>query len=179
MLSLYWLRGSSPWGPLRLLATEHGLCRIVLPGEEGIDRWVARYLAGAVAVEGAEILQQAQSHLQAYFAGHRRTLDLPLDIYGTPFQKAVWNLLRDVPYGETRSYAQLAVALGRPHAARAVGQANRANPLPMVIPCHRVIQSDGSLGGYGGGLALKRALLQLETGNRSPATAIASRGALC
>jgi O-6-methylguanine DNA methyltransferase len=165
MASLYWLRSPSPWGTLRLLATERGLCRIVLPGEEGIDRWVARYLAGAVAVEGAEILQQAQTQLQAYFAGRRRAFDLPLDIYGTPFQKGVWALLQDVPYGETRSYAQLAAALGRPRAARAVGQANGANPLPIVIPCHRVIQADGSLGGYGGGLALKSALLQLETAN--------------
>jgi O-6-methylguanine DNA methyltransferase len=149
---------------LRLLATDRGLCRIVLPGEEGIDRWLARYLAGAVAVEGAAILQRAQEQLHAYFAGRRRAWDLPLDIYGTPFQQAVWKLLLDIPYGETRSYAQLAAALGRPGAARAVGQANGANPLPIVVPCHRVVQADGSLGGYGGGLALKRALLELETG---------------
>ena len=90
--------------------------------------------------------------------------DLPLDIYGTPFQQSVWTLLQDIPYGETRSYAQIAAALGRPKAVRAVGQANGANPLPIIIPCHRVIQTDGSLGGYGGGLAIKRALLALETG---------------
>lgn len=161
---MYWLRCPSPWGTLRLLATDRGLCRIVLPGEEGIDRWLARYLAGAVAVEGAAILQRAQEQLHAYFAGRRRAWDLPLDIYGTPFQQAVWKLLLDIPYGETRSYAQLAAALGRPGAARAVGQANGANPLPIVVPCHRVVQADGSLGGYGGGLALKRALLELETG---------------
>lgn len=166
MSSLYWLRCPSPWGMLRLLATERGLCRVVLPAEEGVNRWIARYLARAVAVEGAEILRQAQSQLQAYFAGRRRTLDLPLDLYGTPFQQAVWNLLRDIPFGETRSYGQLAAALGRSQAARAVGQANGANPLPIVIPCHRVIQSDGSLGGYGGGVALKRALLLLETETR-------------
>jgi methylated-DNA-[protein]-cysteine S-methyltransferase len=156
---LYWLRCPSPWGMLRLLATDRGLCRIVLPGETGIDRWLARYLAGSVAVESAAILQQAQDQLRAYFAGQRRTWDLPLDIYGSPFQKAVWCLLQDIPYGETWSYTRLAAALGRPRAARAVGQANGANP------CHRVIQSDGSLGGYGGGLPLKRALLELETGH--------------
>lgn len=164
MPSLYWLRCPSPWGPLRLLATDRGLCRVVLPGEEGVDRWVARYLAGAVAVQGAEMLQQALGQLQAYFAGQRRTFDLPLDLYGSPFQQAVWRLLLEIPYGETRSYAHLAAALGRPHAARAVGQANGANPLPIVVPCHRVIQADGSLGGYGGGLPLKRALLELEAG---------------
>jgi methylated-DNA-[protein]-cysteine S-methyltransferase len=150
---------------LRLLATNQGLCRIVLPGEEGVDRWVARYLAGTVAVEGAPVLQHAAEQLQAYFAGSRRTFDLPLDLYGTPFQKAVWQLLLEIPYGETRTYAQLAVTLGRPRAMRAVGQANGANPVPIIVPCHRVVQSDGSLGGYGGGVALKRALLGLETAN--------------
>jgi O-6-methylguanine DNA methyltransferase len=116
-----------------------------------------------VAVEGAAVLQQALAQLQAYFAGMRRTFDVSLDLYGTPFQKAAWNLLLEIPYGETRTYAQVAAALGRPQATRAVGQANGANPLPIFIPCHRVVQSNGSLGGYGGGIALKRALLQLET----------------
>jgi O-6-methylguanine DNA methyltransferase len=163
MSSLYWLRCPSPWGTLRLLATDSGLCRVVLPGEEGVDHWVARHLAGTVATEGVAVLQQATAQLRAYFAGTRHTFDLALDVHGTPFQKAVWNLLLEVPYGETRTYAQVAAALGRPQAVRAVGQANGANPLPILIPCHRVVQSDGSLGGYGGGIALKRALLQLET----------------
>ena len=164
MSSLHWLRCSSPWGPLRLLATDGGLCRVVLPGETGVDRWVARYLRGNVALEGAAILQQAAEQLQAYLGGMRRTFDLALDLRGTPFQQAVWSQLQEIPYGETRSYAQIAAALGRPQSSRAVGQANGANPLPIVIPCHRVVQSDGSLGGYGGGLALKQALLRLESG---------------
>ena len=165
MSSLYWLRCPSPWGSLRLLATGGGLCRVVLPGEEGIDRWVARHLPGTVAIEGAAVLQQAVEQLQAYFAGTRRTFDLALDVRGTPFQQAVWGQLQEIPYGETRSYAQIAAALGRPLASRAVGQANGANPLPIFVPCHRVVQSDGSLGGYGGGLALKQALLRLESGS--------------
>lgn len=167
MVSLYWLRCPSPWGALRLLATDRGLCRIVLPGEGGVEGWVARHLDGAVAVEGAAIVQEARAQLEDYWAGRRRAFDLPLDIYGTPFQQAVWKLLSAIPYGETRSYAQLAAALGRPRAARAVGQANGANPLPIVIPCHRVVQRDGSLGGYGGGTALKGALLELEARYRS------------
>jgi O-6-methylguanine DNA methyltransferase len=162
MPSLYWMRCPSPWGSLRLLATDQGLCRVVLPGEEGVEHWVGRYLAGSVLVEGALVLREAAEQLQRYFSGKGHSFDLPLDIHGTPFQQAVWKALLEIPYGETRSYAQVAAAVGRPRAARAVGMANGANPLPIVIPCHRVICSDGSLGGYGGGLALKEALLRLE-----------------
>jgi O-6-methylguanine DNA methyltransferase len=159
---LYWLRVLSPWGSLRLLATERGLCRIVLPGEAGVERWVDRYLAGSVLEEGGPLAQEAARQLQEYFAGKRRVFDLPLAFYGTPFQKAVWNALLEIPYGEVRSYQEVAAAIGRPEASRAVGAAIGANPLPIVVPCHRVMRSDGSLGGYGGGLPLKVALLRLE-----------------
>ena len=162
MPSLYWSRCPTPWGSLRLLATDRGLCRVVLPGEEGAGRWIGRYLAGSVLVEGAAVLQEAAEQLQRYASGEGLSFNLPLDLYGTPFQRAVWQELLEIPYGETRSYAQVAAAVGRPRATRAVGAANGANPLPIVIPCHRVICSDGSLGGYGGGLALKEALLRLE-----------------
>jgi len=100
--------------------------------------------------------------LRAYFARELRTFDLPLAPRGTPFQLDVWGALRTIRYGETRSYAQLARMIGREKAVRAVGAANGANPLPIVIPCHRVIGSNGSLTGFGGGMAVKRFLLDLE-----------------
>ena len=102
------------------------------------------------------------AQLDAYFAGTRTTFDVPLDLRGTPFQREVWAQLLAIPYGETRTYGELAHALGRPGAARAVGLANGHNPVGIIVPCHRVIGSDGSLTGYGGGLDRKRALLALE-----------------
>lgn len=103
--------------------------------------------------------------LDTYFAGTRTAFDFPYRVHGTPFQEQVWAALRDIPYGETRTYKQIAEAIGRPKAYRAVGMANHSNPIFLVIPCHRVIGADGSLTGYGGGLAMKRALLELEAKN--------------
>ena len=100
--------------------------------------------------------------LDEYFSGTRRTFDFPCRLHGTPFQQRVWAALRDIPYGETRSYKQLAEAIGQPNACRAVGMANHANPILIVIPCHRVICADGSPGGYAGGAEMKKALLRLE-----------------
>ena len=105
---------------------------------------------------------EATRQLEDYFAGKRRTFDLSLAPTGTPFQRDVLTALQQIPYGETRSYGDLAKAIGRPKASRAVGAANGSNPLPIVIPCHRVIGSDGSLTGFGGGLETKRFLLDLE-----------------
>lgn len=98
-----------------------------------------------------------------YFAGRRTEFDLPLAPEGTPFQRAVWRQLQDIPYGETISYGELARRVGNPKASRAVGSANGANQIPIVIPCHRVIAAGGKLGGFGGGLRVKQALLELET----------------
>ena len=108
------------------------------------------------------LLQEAKRQLDEYFAGKRKTFDLPLAPSGTPFQRSVWNALRNIPYGQTRSYQDLAQAVGRPNACRAVGSANAKNPLPILIPCHRVVRSDGSTGGYAGGTKLKQILLELE-----------------
>lgn len=105
---------------------------------------------------------QVFRQLDEYFSGTRRTFDFPCRLHGTPFQQRVWAALRDIPYGETRSYKQLAEAIGRPNACRAVGMANHANPILIVIPCHRVICADGSPGGYAGGAEMKKALLRLE-----------------
>jgi len=116
---------------------------------------------------------EAIRQLQEYFAGKRTGFDLPLAPKGTEFQRAVWRQLQDIPYGETISYGELARRVGNPKAARAVGSANGANPLPIVIPCHRVIAGDGSIGGFGGGLPTKEILLALEqrtsVGNRAVA----------
>lgn len=110
-----------------------------------------------------ELLKKAGKELDEYFKGIRKIFDLPLNAEGTEFQKNVWNALMCVPYGETRSYGDIARFICKPRAARAVGMANNRNPIPIVIPCHRVIGSDGSLTGYGGGLEIKKYLLDMES----------------
>ncbi len=108
------------------------------------------------------LLAEGRRQLMEYLAGARSAFDLPLRLQGTDFQRQVWEALRSIPYGETRSYGQLAVALGRPRACRAVGMANHNNPIPILVPCHRVVGANGSLTGYAGGLDLKQRLLELE-----------------
>lgn len=110
------------------------------------------------------LLLEASRQIVDYFNGERKDFDLPLAPKGTRFQQTVWAALRSIPYGETRSYKDIAIAIGKPRAYRAVGMANNRNPISIIIPCHRVIGSDGSLVGYGGGLHIKRDLLQLEQG---------------
>jgi methylated-DNA-[protein]-cysteine S-methyltransferase len=138
---------------LRLVASDSGLTVIDL-----------KYLSPArAACPGTHpIAIEAARQLRAYFAGELREFDLPLDLHGTDFQRRVWRELQRIPYGETRSYSQIAAAIGAPQAVRAVGAANGANPIPIVVPCHRVIGAGGKLVGYGGGLPLKQRLLQLE-----------------
>jgi methylated-DNA-[protein]-cysteine S-methyltransferase len=141
-----------PLGRLVLRAGPEGLAAIAF--EDGD--------APAASVRGDGVLCEAARQLDAYFAGDRRAFDLPLALAGTPFQLRVWGEVRRIPYGTTLSYRELARRIGRPAAVRAVGAANGATPVPIVIPCHRVVGSDGSLTGYGGGLDRKRALLELE-----------------
>lgn len=117
-------------------------------------------------VESAEPFQEVRRQLDEYFSGSRQDFDLPLAPAGTEFQRCVYDELQRIPYGSTISYAELAERIERPKAVRAVGAANGQNPIPIVIPCHRVIGSDGSLTGFGGGLPIKRALLALEFENR-------------
>lgn len=121
---------------------------------------------GAAELEGAQtptaLTNEAANQIQEYLAGKRKSFDLPLDPAGTPFQKKVWQALAEIPYGETRSYQQVASAIGNPKAMRAVGGANNKNPLPILIPCHRVIGVNGDLVGYAAGLKIKRFLLDLE-----------------
>lgn len=108
------------------------------------------------------LLVEAVKQLRQYFAGDRRVFELPLELRGSQFQQRVWAALQDIPFGETRSYVDIAEAIEKPGASRAVGSANGANPLPVIIPCHRVIAADGSLGGYSGGLSIKQQLLEIE-----------------
>lgn len=143
----------SPLGPLTLTAEEDALVEIDFGTSAGMT-------GGPAAAD--RVLDEAARQLGAYFAGELQRFDLPLRPHGTAFQTDVWNALREIPFGETRSYSDIARRIGRPTAVRAVGRANGQNPLAIVVPCHRVVGADGSLTGYSGGLALKRALLELE-----------------
>jgi len=154
----------SPIGKLRIASTEAGLAYLELPraGGRGFAGWLARAIRDARREEAFAPNRDAIRQVLEYLAGKRTSFDLQLDLRGTPFQTSVWRALLAIPYGETRSYAQVARAVGKPDAVRAVGTANGSNPVPLIVPCHRVIQSGGKLGGYGGGLDLKRRLLAME-----------------
>jgi methylated-DNA-[protein]-cysteine S-methyltransferase len=147
----------APIGALRLSAEGDALVAVHLPG-----RGVAE--AGSRREPAHPVLAQARAQLAEYFAGHRARFELPLRTRGTPFQERVWGALAGIPYGETRSYAAIAAQVGRPEAVRAVGAAIGRNPLPIVLPCHRVIGADGSLTGYAGGTPMKAWLLRHERG---------------
>lgn len=147
----------SPVGPLYLAATDAGLTHLLFANE--VDRKPA---AAAGSGEATRILRETERQLSDYFAGRRREFDLPLAPTGTEFQLATWRALQNVSFGETISYGELARRMGRPRAVRAVGTANGANPIAIIVPCHRVIGADGTLTGYGGGLDKKRRLLSLE-----------------
>jgi methylated-DNA-[protein]-cysteine S-methyltransferase len=148
----------TPVGALQLAVNQQGvLVEILLP-----NRRPEAGSSTALSPEAAQGMHAARAQLSEYFEGKRRVFDLPLRAEGSPFEQQVWSRLLEVPYGVTTSYGAIATALGLPNGARAVGYANGANPIPIVIPCHRVIGSNGDLTGYGGGLPLKRALLELE-----------------
>lgn len=147
----------SPVGLLRLTASEQGLVRVALH---------ASGPAGGDAPTG--VLADAVRQLREYFEGAREVFDLPLEPEGTPFQREVWAALSAIPFGETTSYSEIATRIGRPDAVRAVGSANGQNPIPIIIPCHRVIGADGSLMGFGGGLPMKKWLLRHEQRRHSP-----------
>ena len=147
----------SPVGPLLLAAGDDGLQAIEFPRASHPLKRGADWRRG-----DHPLLQRARRQLDEYFDGQRDRFDLPLAPRGTQFQRTVWHALATIPYGETVSYAQLAARVGRPTAMRAVGAANGRNPLPIVLPCHRVIGADGSLTGFGGGLPTKQFLLELE-----------------
>ena len=145
-------RWLSPIGPLVIAEDGAGISELLL----------RETIPDGSCEEMTPLLREAVRQLTEYFAGTRRDFSLPLSLHGTPFQLADWETLRLIPYGETRSYRQIAELIGNPKACRAVGGANHRNPILIVVPCHRVIAADGSLGGYGCGLNTKRFLLELE-----------------
>lgn len=156
-------------GPLLIAATRRGLCAIEF-GADALSRlrlgeWSKKHFADKRPAEVSlshPYVNAAATQLTEYLNGRRRDFDLPLDLRGTSFQLQVWKELRGIPYGTVTSYKAVAEQIGNPKAVRAVGGANNRNPLPVVVPCHRVIGSGGSLVGYGGGLDIKKSLLRLE-----------------
>ena len=159
METLHFIRTSSPVGPLFLAGSAKGLVRL-----EFESRAMRLDSNNIDLRESKQALVPYLRELDEYFAGERREFSVPLDLRGTEFQLACWRALLKIPYGETRSYADIARAIGHPHAFRAVGMSNNRNPVAIVVPCHRVIAASGSLCGYGGGLDIKRKLLDLERG---------------
>jgi methylated-DNA-[protein]-cysteine S-methyltransferase len=161
------IRTGTPVGRLTLIAAEGGLTRVLWPGEP--------LPAGTRPIEATArphpVLAAAVRQLREYFAGTRTTFDVPLDLRGSAFQREAWLALASIPYGTTRTYGEQARSLGRPAATRAVGAANGRNPVPIVLPCHRLVGADGSLTGFAGGLAVKRALLDHEARVRDGADA--------
>lgn len=155
----------TPWGWMAVSETAKGIDAIVLPKESRRDV-LSELQAGSVELPGGQAsprLREAQAQLIDYLAGRRQSFDLPLDLSrGTNFQQKVWRTLRGVSYGRLRSYQWVAIRVGGRQYARAVGNAVGANPMPIVIPCHRIVAHDGSLGGFSGGLPTKRKLLSLE-----------------
>ncbi|HET7440551.1 MAG TPA: methylated-DNA--[protein]-cysteine S-methyltransferase [Terriglobales bacterium] len=158
METLFYSRLASPVGPLGLAASDKGL--VLLEFDRGeFPRKTAKHTRW----EDSKTKTQAYvAELAEYFSGTRRNFTFPLDLRGTPFQLKCWRALLNIPYGETRTYADIARAVGCPQGYRAVGLANNRNPIAIIVPCHRVIASDGTLCGYGGGLEVKRKLLELE-----------------
>lgn len=151
MITNYFFSFESPIGEMTLGATDDALTHLLFgpPPESPAQRKTL-------------LIGQAISELEEYFAGGRQSFTLPLSPQGTPFQKSVWDALLTIPYGQTRTYGQIAAQIGKPKACRAVGLANHNNPISILIPCHRVIGANGSLTGYGGGLPAKKKLLELE-----------------
>jgi methylated-DNA-[protein]-cysteine S-methyltransferase len=150
-MTAFWTRVGSPLGPLRVVAADAGVRELAFTSTSPQG-----------AIEDPSALAEVTAQIAAYFAGERRVFDVPLDPLGTDFQRRVWAALREIPWGVTRSYADIAEAVGRPGAARAVGGAVGRNPIAIIVPCHRVVGADGSLTGYASGLARKRRLLEIE-----------------
>ena len=149
------MRVTAPFGALYLAEEDGAITHLLFSGER---------ISAETAAGSTELLRRAQKQLEEYFSGKRKDFDLPLNPAGTPFQKKVWQALREIPYAQTRSYKEIAEKIGCPKGMRAVGMANNRNPISIIVPCHRVIGANGKLVGYGGGLEVKDYLLRLERG---------------
>lgn len=156
----------SPIGTLTIVVTEKGVCHICFGGLElnqaSIHAWLRKHGRKGELIHCKDSVEPIRQQLEEYFSGERVAFDLSLDLCGTPFQKKVWHALMDIEYGRTISYKDVALSIGAPKAVRAIGGANNKNPIPIIIPCHRVIGSNGNMVGYGGGLDKKERLLALE-----------------
>lgn len=161
---MYYCYQDSPAGKLLLAGNRQGLHLICFPGSRKMPE--KKWIKQEAWEENPRSLKEVTKQLNAYFSGKLKKFSLRLCLHVTPFQKKVLTALQQIPYGETLSYGELACKIGKPGAARAVGQANARNPIPIVIPCHRVIGSSGNLTGFGGGLSLKQKLLDMEQQNR-------------
>lgn len=163
---IFFGEADSPIGPLTIVSTSKGVCKIEFGGIDetitNIQVWVKKHFLKSEMVREDEQIKFIAGQLDDYFNGIRFSFDVPLDLHGTPFQKKVWDALGRIPHGETRSYKEVAESMNAVKAVRAIGNANNKNPLPILIPCHRVIGSNGSLVGYGGGLKRKQYLLDIE-----------------
>ncbi len=163
MEKIYYASFQSSWlGKIFVASTEKGVCRVdFLTTEKHFLKRLKDQFSGAIIRDEGKN-KKILSQLKEYLKGKLHRFDCSLDLKGTPFQKRVWSALANIPYGQTRSYKEIARAIGHPQAFRAVGNANRANPIPLMIPCHRVIESNGGLGGFGHGLKAKKQLLDFE-----------------
>lgn len=163
-MKMFWGSMESPIGKILVGATDKGLCKLDFgfKGEEEFLLWIDKKFCGYHIVRDDNYMEKYILQLSEYFRGKRREFDLSLDLLGTEFQVKVWKQLMNVKYGTTATYKDIAIMINSPKAVRAVGGANNKNPIPIILPCHRIIGSNGSLVGYGGGLDIKRTLLKLE-----------------
>jgi methylated-DNA-[protein]-cysteine S-methyltransferase len=160
----------SPVGALKLITSDIGLAGILWENDKS---WRVPHLRDAIEDSAHPLLLETERQLGEYFTGHRKTFDLPLDFVGEAFHQKVWSALLTIPYGETRTYGEIAKQIGEPDAARAVGAANAKNPISIVAPCHRVIGANGKLTGFAGGLPAKAHLLSLESDDLLKRSAVA------
>jgi len=160
-MKAYKAQWMSPVGKLHFIATDQAL--LCLAFDQNSDACQCRLDVGELAEQENPIISQVKRELAEYFEGKRRSFSVPLQLHGTEFQKKAWEALRSIPFGATISYQQQAAQLGQAGAVRATGTANGRNPVAIIVPCHRVVRSDGTLGGYAGGLHIKASLLALES----------------
>ena len=164
-MELFWNILESSWGDILIVADHKGIVRITLPGESSSKNLnsLCKNRETILTHKNTTSIAQAKKQIVEYLNGKRSSFHLELNPQGTDFQKKVWNALRRIPYGQTKCYQEIARMVGSPKGMRAVGMANNKNPLPIVVPCHRVIGKDGSMVGYAGGLPLKKKLLKMES----------------